>query len=82
MGFGELSDKSISVRSVSFVFEVADVVEPLRIFRNGYQSWSPPLWPPWASMLTLLCSPTSSFFKPPNMPTSIALTLGNCAQNG
>ncbi len=35
------SDRSLRVRSVSVVFAVADVIEPLRVFRNGYQSWSP-----------------------------------------
>ncbi len=35
------SDSALAVRSVSLVFAVADVDEPLRMFRHGYQSWSP-----------------------------------------
>lgn len=34
-------DRRIRVRSVALVLGLVDVVEPLRIFRNGYQSWSP-----------------------------------------
>ena len=34
-------DGALSVRSVSLVLGLADVVEPLRMFCNGYQSWSP-----------------------------------------
>jgi alpha-galactosidase len=35
------SDAAVRVRSVSVVFRVVGVAEPLRVFRNGYQSWSP-----------------------------------------
>lgn len=35
------SDQPVRVRSVAVVFEVVDAVEPLRMFRHGYQSWSP-----------------------------------------
>lgn len=35
------TDRSVRVRSVALVFAVVDVAEPLRLFRNGYQSWSP-----------------------------------------
>ena len=34
-------DQPIAVRSVSVVLRLHPVVEPLRVFRNGYQSWSP-----------------------------------------
>ncbi len=34
-------DWSVAVRSVALVYRMADVVPPLRMFRNGYQSWSP-----------------------------------------
>ncbi len=34
-------DRSVRVRSISIVFVLADLVEPLRLFRHGYQSWSP-----------------------------------------
>ncbi len=34
-------DVGVRVRSVALVFELVDVVEPVRMFRNGYQSWSP-----------------------------------------
>ena len=33
-------DTPVAVRSVSLVFGLMDVVEPVRMFRNGYQSWS------------------------------------------
>ena len=35
------SDRPVRVRSVSIVLAVVDVLEPLRMFRHGYQSWSP-----------------------------------------
>src|SRR5262245_51266583 len=35
------SDRPVRIRSVAIVFAVVDVVEPLRMFRHGYQSWSP-----------------------------------------
>ena len=34
-------DRAMAVRSVALVFGLAGLVEPLRMFRNGYQSWSP-----------------------------------------
>lgn len=34
-------DDAVRVRGVALVFELVDVVVPLRMFRNGYQSWSP-----------------------------------------
>ncbi len=34
-------DVGVRVRSVALVLELLDVVEPVRMFRNGYQSWSP-----------------------------------------
>ena len=34
-------DTPVSVRSVALVFRVADAPAPLRMFRNGYQSWTP-----------------------------------------
>lgn len=34
-------DQPIAVRSVSLVLRLHPVAEPLRVFRNGYQSWSP-----------------------------------------
>jgi len=34
-------DVAVRVRSVSLVFGLADAREPVRMFRNGYQSWSP-----------------------------------------
>ncbi len=34
-------DRPVSVRSVALVFAVVDAVAPLRMFRNGYQSWTP-----------------------------------------
>lgn len=34
-------DRTVRVRSVALVFRVEAVSEPLRMFRNGYQSWSP-----------------------------------------
>jgi alpha-galactosidase len=35
------SDEPVAVRSVSLVFRLDGVVSPLRLFRHGYQSWSP-----------------------------------------
>jgi alpha-galactosidase len=35
------ADVPTRVRSVALVFELVDAAEPLRVFRNGYQSWSP-----------------------------------------
>jgi len=35
------TDRPVRVRSVALVFGVVDAAEPLRLFRNGYQSWSP-----------------------------------------
>jgi alpha-galactosidase len=35
------SDQPIAVRSVALVHAVDDVAGPLRMFRHGYQSWSP-----------------------------------------
>ncbi|HUI04704.1 MAG TPA: alpha-galactosidase [Acidimicrobiales bacterium] len=35
------SDVAVAVRSLSIVFGVDDVAPPLRMFRHGYQSWSP-----------------------------------------
>lgn len=35
------SDRPVRVRSVALVFRVDGVTGPLRMFRNGYQSWSP-----------------------------------------
>src|SRR5688572_19968411 len=35
------SDRSVRVRSVAVVFAVVGAVEPVRLFRHGYQSWSP-----------------------------------------
>jgi alpha-galactosidase len=35
------SDRPVRVRSVAVVFAVVDAVEPVRLFRHGYQSWSP-----------------------------------------
>lgn len=35
------SEADVAVRSVALVLTVADVAAPLRMFRNGYQSWSP-----------------------------------------
>jgi alpha-galactosidase len=34
-------DRPVAVRSVALVFTVVDAVTPLRMFRNGYQSWTP-----------------------------------------
>ena len=34
-------DRSTAIRSVARVYRVLDVVGPLRMFRHGYQSWSP-----------------------------------------
>ena len=34
-------DRPVAVRSVALVFRIADPGAPLRMFRNGYQSWSP-----------------------------------------
>jgi alpha-galactosidase len=34
-------DSPVRVRSVALVFAVVDLVGPLRMFRNGYQSWTP-----------------------------------------
>jgi alpha-galactosidase len=34
-------DAPVRVRSVAVVFGATGVAEPLRVFRNGYQSWSP-----------------------------------------
>ncbi len=34
-------DRPVPVRAVRLVFAVTGVVGPLRLFRNGYQSWSP-----------------------------------------
>lgn len=34
-------DRPVSVRSVALVFALADAPTPLRMFRNGYQSWTP-----------------------------------------
>lgn len=34
-------DHPVAVRSVALVFLLADAGEPLSMFRNGYQSWSP-----------------------------------------
>ncbi|MEI7593021.1 MAG: glycoside hydrolase family 36 protein [Actinomycetes bacterium] len=36
-----LGEDSMRVRSVAQVFRVADLTGPLRMFRNGYQSWTP-----------------------------------------
>jgi alpha-galactosidase len=35
------ADGPVRVRAVSLVFDVVDVAGPLRMFRHGYQSWSP-----------------------------------------
>ena len=35
------SDRPASVRSVALVFSLVDAPAPLRMFRHGYQSWSP-----------------------------------------
>ncbi len=40
-GLANRDDRAVAVRSVSIVFGLGDVVEPLRMFRHGYQSWSP-----------------------------------------
>ena len=40
-GLFNRDDHAVAVRSVSIVFGLGDVVEPVRIFRHGYQSWSP-----------------------------------------
>jgi alpha-galactosidase len=34
-------DRPVRLRAVSLVVRLHDLVEPLRIFRHGYQSWSP-----------------------------------------
>jgi len=34
-------DRGLRVRSVALVFRLVDAVEPVRLLRNGYQSWSP-----------------------------------------
>ena len=34
-------DRAVRVRSVSFVYGVAGGRGPVRLLRNGYQSWSP-----------------------------------------
>ncbi len=34
-------DAPARIRSVALVFELVDALTPLRMFRNGYQSWSP-----------------------------------------
>lgn len=34
-------DAPVRVRSVALVFDLVDAATPLRMFRNGYQSWSP-----------------------------------------
>src|SRR3954454_4044413 len=34
-------DAARRVRSVALVFRLVDEVEPLRLLRNGYQSWTP-----------------------------------------
>lgn len=34
-------DAPVGVRSVALRFDLTEVVPPLRMFRNGYQSWSP-----------------------------------------
>jgi len=34
-------DRAVSVRSVAVVAHLADAAAPLRMFRHGYQSWSP-----------------------------------------
>jgi alpha-galactosidase len=40
-GLANRGDRNVRVRSVAVVFELIGVVGPLRMFRNGYQSWSP-----------------------------------------
>jgi alpha-galactosidase len=35
------TDEPLAIRSVALVHDVDDVVGPLRMFRHGYQSWSP-----------------------------------------
>ncbi len=35
------SDSPVRVRAIALVYELIDIVVPLRMFRNGYQSWSP-----------------------------------------
>ena len=34
-------DAPVRIRAVALVFRVVDVAGPLRMFRNGYQSWTP-----------------------------------------
>ena len=35
------SDRSLRVRSVALVYRLVEAAAPVRIFCNGYQSWSP-----------------------------------------
>ena len=35
------SDRPVRVRSVALVYRLVEAAAPVRIFRNGYQSWSP-----------------------------------------
>jgi alpha-galactosidase len=35
------SDQSVSVRNIAVVLQLEEVVGPVRLFRHGYQSWSP-----------------------------------------
>jgi alpha-galactosidase len=39
--FGNRDDAAVRVRSVCLVYAVVDAAEPVSMFRNGYQSWSP-----------------------------------------
>jgi alpha-galactosidase len=39
--FANRDDAAVRVRSVCLVYAVVDAADPVRMFRNGYQSWSP-----------------------------------------
>ena len=39
--FANRGDAAVRVRSICLAYAVVDAIEPVRMFRNGYQSWSP-----------------------------------------
>ncbi|MBI2703966.1 MAG: alpha-galactosidase [Actinobacteria bacterium] len=41
LSIGNAESTAARVRSVALVMTLVDTVEPVRMFRNGYQSWSP-----------------------------------------
>ena len=79
---GNAGDRPVRLRALAVVARVQGAVEPLRMFRHGYQSWSPSAWPCSASTTTPRGAPTSPSSRACTTPTADAGPDGELRRSG